>query len=721
MKSLLEKLRAYHQAFWVFDPWYRRAWYAGPPALAAMLLAFLLIPSGSAPSGAPWAKPVGGGTTTTPDNPDQKLCNDATANHIPRGAACDRVIKSGKLTGKELALGYFGRAFARLSASERADAITDYTEAIKLDPSNAMAFNNRGVQHRDNNNLVEALRDFDEAIRLTPNGAHALALSNKADLLRMQGKLSDAQAEIKKALDADRDNARVRDIQDRIIADIKSMEATQQAGPDLPVCRNLQAETKARGDACDRLIKRGGLSPSIMVDAYLGRAWMRENSNDVAGAIADYSEAIRLNPQTLAAFNNRGGLLLNRGDHSDALRDYEEALKINPKYVWALANRAEVFRRQGKLAEAQAELKKAQDVDANHARVKSIQGLITADLQKQQSPQPRPEQKAVAQPEAKPDAETEALRSRGSKHLDSKDYDSAIADYTDVIRRETATWSDFNQRGRAYMAKGMNAQALQDFERASSRAGHGPEAHYNLALVHERTGDLVKARENLEAAIAQHGATAADYFTKLGSIHSSQGNHNLAVDTFEKLVKLHDANKTTNPNDRAYAFLLLGRARKSEVMTERGRCGKMIPPDPGCMSGMRFGAAILDLQQALIFRPSYADAHFEQALIAAEVGNPNSAIEEYTKAIKADPRMAAAYNNRGVQYEKIKQRELAFADYNDAIRLDAGNKFAWANRGVLFAEVGQRQRAIEDLLKARAIDQKYEYAINYLRRLGVRN
>ena len=71
-------------------------------------------------------------------------------------------------------------------------------------------------------------------------------------------------------------------------------------------------------------------------------------------------------------------------------------------------------------------------------------------------------------------------------------------------------------------------------------------------------------------------------------------------------------------------------------------------------------------------------------------------------------------------YFNLKKRELALADYEEAIRTDPRNKFAWANRASLLASMGQRQRAIADYRKALDIDQNYAFALEGLRRLGIK-
>ncbi len=715
MMPFLDKLLAYHQAFWMFDPWYRRSWYAGPPAAAVTAAALLLMSSPTAPQSAQWAKPVAN-PATAPANDDLQICNDAKTDYVPRGQACDRLISRGGLSSNDLAAAHFGRGWWKFNTKDYAAATTDFTQTIKYDPTHAIAYNNRGAIHLEKKEYDAALRDFDEAARIAPKDA--LALSNKAEVLRLQGKLSVAQAEVRKALDADRDSARARSVQDAILADIRKLEGARQpdikATPDFKLCMDTQANVGPRGEACDRLIKQGALTGADMSGAYFGRGYSRRVNKDDAGALMDYSEAIKLYPSHPGAYNNRGNVFLDRNELGAALSDFNEALRIAPKDAMVLSNKAEVLRRQGNLAAAQVEIRKALDIDAKLNRALSIQEAIAADMKRPGGPN----QTGVNNVPL-PGADNNAIRQRATRHIDNKDYDSAIADMTEVIRQGAATWIDYSVRGRAYLGKGQNAQAVTDFDRAISGAGHGPEVHYNRALAHERLGDLMKAKSDLEEAIGPHGSTDPDYFINLGRVYTAMSNHAQATLAYDKLVEVYSKGKDIKSNLVANALFLRGRSKRSEVVAARSRCKDQIPPDPSCMDPRRFLLALADIQEALVYVPAYSDAHFEKAWIAAEVGNPQQAVESYSAAIKASP-TSVAHSNRGVQYEKVRQPELAFADYNEAIRIDPNNKFAWANRGVLFAANRQRQRAIDDLRKAISIDPKYDYAIRELQRLGGR-
>ena len=55
---------------------------------------------------------------------------------------------------------------------------------------------------------------------------------------------------------------------------------------------------------------------------------MKANKGDFDGAVADFTEAVRLRPSNSWALNNRENIYLNRGDADRAIADYDAALKI---------------------------------------------------------------------------------------------------------------------------------------------------------------------------------------------------------------------------------------------------------------------------------------------------------------------------------------------------------------------------------------------------------
>jgi tetratricopeptide (TPR) repeat protein len=88
--------------------------------------------------------------------------------------ACGRLIK---VTPKVFALVSRGNAYKDKGDVDH--AISDYSEAIRLNPKYALAFNNRGNAYRAKGELDRAISDYNEALRLDPE--YGLAFYNRGN------------------------------------------------------------------------------------------------------------------------------------------------------------------------------------------------------------------------------------------------------------------------------------------------------------------------------------------------------------------------------------------------------------------------------------------------------------------------------------------------------------------------------------------------------------
>ena len=98
--------------------------------------------------------------------------------------------------------------------------------------------------------------------------------------------------------------------------------------------------------------------------------------------------------------------------------------------------------------------------------------------------------------------------------------------------------------------------------------------------------------------------------------------------------------------------------------------------------------------------------YFNRAYEAAEKGDHDTAIKEYTLAIVKDPTRPIPYNNRGSSYHNLGQYERAIQDYDKAIELDPKDAETYNNRGISYYDLGQHERAIQDYDKAIELDSK---------------
>jgi tetratricopeptide (TPR) repeat protein len=113
-------------------------------------------------------------------------------------AAAAPEVQEQELTAQQ----WFERGFAAIDIGEQ---LRFYTEAIRLKPDDALAFNNRGLARRDKGDLDGALQDYTEAIRLKPD--FALAFYNRGLARRDKGDLDGALQDYTEAIRLKPDDA----------------------------------------------------------------------------------------------------------------------------------------------------------------------------------------------------------------------------------------------------------------------------------------------------------------------------------------------------------------------------------------------------------------------------------------------------------------------------------------------------------------------------------
>jgi lipoprotein NlpI len=127
----------------------------------------------------------------------------------------------------------------------------------------------------------------------------------------------------------------------------------QAAGPPVPPVQPPQPE-----------------QPTTQLDsklAYNNRGLAKNSNGDFDGAIADFSEAIRLDPKYARAYNNRCLARNNKGQSDLALADCNEAIRLDPKYTSAYVNRGIVSLYAGLLPMALADFNQWSQFDPKNA------------------------------------------------------------------------------------------------------------------------------------------------------------------------------------------------------------------------------------------------------------------------------------------------------------------------------------------------------------------
>jgi tetratricopeptide (TPR) repeat protein len=114
---------------------------------------------------------------------------------------------------------------------------------------------------------------------------------------------------------------------------------------------------------CTHIIEDIGESNRNRRIAYDNRGTAWRDKGDRERALADYGEAIRLNPNNALAYNNRGNVQHEKGDNKRAIADYNEAIRLDPKDAIAYCNRGKARHATGDDARAAADYTEATRLD----------------------------------------------------------------------------------------------------------------------------------------------------------------------------------------------------------------------------------------------------------------------------------------------------------------------------------------------------------------------
>lgn len=172
-------------------------------------------------------------------------------------------------------------------------------------------------------------------------------------------------------------------------------------------------------------------------------------------AIADYSEAIRVDPKFATAYNNRGWALNEKKEHDQALVDLDEAIRLDPKLAYAYNNRGNVRRGKKDPDRAIADYTEAIRLDPKYVY---------------------------------------AFNNRGNAYRDKRELDRAIVDYTEAIRLDARFARAYMNRGETYASKGQTAQAIADFRKVLELPASLPADRQWRETARERIARLTEPR-----------------------------------------------------------------------------------------------------------------------------------------------------------------------------------------------------------------------------------
>ena len=262
-----------------------------------------------------------------------------------------------------------------------------------------------------------------------------------------------------------------------------------------------------------------------------GRLRAAQNKSDLA--LADYNEAIRLDPNDARYYASRSGLLLatnqppdrvladcdkaiqlgsheakvyfhrawvwmSKSDFKRAITDLDEGIRLDPTDPWAWCRRFECWMQVGNPDNALSDINEAIRLDPNDATQYGF---------------------------------------RGTFWIFRRDLDKGIADYTEAIRCDPKDSRNYSARGRAWSKKGDLDRAIADYNEAIKVNPNEAIDYVDRGRVWERKIDHDKAIADYTAAIRLKPDFADAYFRR-GQAWGEKRNREKEIADYSSAIQL---------------------------------------------------------------------------------------------------------------------------------------------------------------------------------------
>ncbi|ACF43500.1 tetratricopeptide repeat protein [Pelodictyon phaeoclathratiforme] len=253
--------------------------------------------------------------------------------------------------------------------------------------------------------------------------------------------------------------------------------------------------------------------------------------------------------------------------------------------------------------------------------------------------------------------------------------------------------------GEAYCKSGKNTEAIAELTKAIElepklSPADLSTAYYNRAVARRTIGDSLGSKADFEKVVDLDPTPrdAAAYHNR-GIAKSTLGDKEGA------LVDMKKAALLGNIPAREW---LKNNGEKNPLYTALDDAQNLLSSGKAKLASGDHKGAIVDFTKAIELDPKLAAAYFNRGIAKSLTGENKSSREDFAKSIKLDrtPKDAEAYCNRGIAKSAINDKKGALTDFNKAIDLDPKYREAYSRRGKLKNEMGDKAGSLADVKTA---------------------
>lgn len=254
--------------------------------------------------------------------------------------------------------------------------------------------------------------------------------------------------------------------------------------------------------------------------------------------MSDYTEVIKINPESVEAYYCRALARLALKNLPGALEDIEQAIRLNINYAAAHSLRGTVQRKQGYIQNAIASFKKAAELYLQQKDQENCRLCLEKIKQLQ------PAKQATIQPIKATIAPIKSVNEYFTQLLDKAekgDTREAIADLNWILQTDPQDAQAYCCRGVVRCKMGNYREAIADFNQALQLNFQDAAVYRNRGKARSLLGDHQGAIADFHQAIQMQPEDTLGYVAR-GNTYRAMGNYLGAIQDYGKALQI-------NPND----------------------------------------------------------------------------------------------------------------------------------------------------------------------------
>lgn len=216
------------------------------------------------------------------------------------------------------------------------------------------------------------------------------------------------------------------------------------------------------------------------------------------------------------------------------------------------------------------------------------------------------------------------------------------------------------------------------------------------------------------------GTTAMGYATRIveAQMETNKGNSGgPIVNDAGELVAVVEGHRSTQRNG-SQVYRVRNISITIDVMQVRAYLTEVLPlVDPQTADQFlsrgtahytvgRYNTAIRDFSAAIRIQPRLAAAYAKRGWAFYHKGDHATAIEDFNQAIEISPTLSDAFVGRGQCHRGLKKYTEAIRDFSNAIRFQPESGKSYNLRGIVFLATKQKESAHRDFVQATKLNSK---------------